>query len=101
MGIGLAAIGGFWVLSALSAAGEELIARRSRLHASSATLLLAAAALVVALGFGLLDGDLERWRGLYLLVVAAAHLAMAALFLVREGDRHRSACSPPEPVSPP
>jgi uncharacterized membrane protein len=88
LGIGLAAIGGFWVLSALSAAGEELIARRSRLYASSATLLLAAAALVVALGFALLDGDLERWRGLYLLVVAAAHLAMAAMFLVREGDRH-------------
>ena len=88
LAIGLVAIGGFWLLNAISAAGEELIVRRFRLHPSSATLLLANAALVVVLGFALLDGDLERWRGTYLLAVAVAHFALAAIFLVREGDRH-------------
>ena len=88
LAIGLGAIGGFWALNAAAAAGEEVLVRRFRLRVSSATLLLASAALVVALGFGLLEGDLERWRGLYLLAVAIAHLALATLFLVRETDRH-------------
>jgi uncharacterized membrane protein len=88
LAIGLGAIGGFWALNATAAAGEEILVRRFRLRVSSATLLLASAALVVALGFGLLEGDLERWRGLYLLAVAIAHLALATLFLIRETDRH-------------
>lgn len=87
-GIALAAIAGFWLLNAIAAAGDELLVRRSILHPASATLLLASAALVVALGFVVLEGDLERWRGLYLLAVAVAHLAMAAVFLIRDGDRH-------------
>ena len=88
LAIGLGAIGAFWVLNATAAAGEEVLVRRSQLRISSATLLLASAALTVALGFGLLDGDFERSRGLYLLVVAIAHLALATVFLVRETDRH-------------
>ncbi|MFN2382674.1 MAG: DUF2339 domain-containing protein [Gemmatimonadota bacterium] len=88
LAIGLAALGGYWLLNATAAAGDELLVRRNRLAASSATLLLATAAVIVVGGFEILEGDLERWRGLFLVVVAAVHLALAAAFLVRESDRH-------------
>lgn len=86
--ISLAAVGGFWLLNAVAATGDELLVRRNRLAPSSATLLLATAAVAVVGGFELLEGDLARWRGAYLLAVAIGHLALAALFLVRESDRH-------------
>jgi hypothetical protein len=88
VGIALGAIGGFWLLQVIAAAGEELIERRNRLSATSATVMLATAAFTVSAGFVVLDGDLERWQGIYLLAVAVLHLALAAVYLVREGDRH-------------
>ena len=88
IGIALGALGGFWLLNAISAVGEELHTRQYRLSPTSATVLLATAAFTVATGFGLLDGELEGWRGLYLLSVALAHFGLAAILLLRESDRH-------------
>jgi uncharacterized membrane protein len=88
VGIALAAVGGFWLLNAISAAGEELHRRQYHLSPTSATVLLATAAFTLAAGFEILSGELEPWRGLYLLTVAAAHLALASVFLLRESDRH-------------
>jgi len=39
-------------------------------------------------GFVVLDGDLEGWRGLFLVCVGVAHVALAGYFLRREGERH-------------
>jgi uncharacterized membrane protein len=88
VGLALFTIGAFWLLNAVAAAGEELLVRRNRLVPTSATVLLASAAFTVAAGFGVLDSDLEPWRGAFLLVVAIAHLALASVFLIRENDRH-------------
>jgi uncharacterized membrane protein len=85
---GLAALAAFWLLHAIAAGGEEFRVRRSVLRPSSATLLLADAAFLVVMGFSLLDGDAERWRGTFLLAVAAAHGAIGGYFLREEGDCH-------------
>ena len=86
--IALGAVGGFWLLNAISAAGEELHRRHYRLSPTSATVLLATAGFTLAAGFEILAGELEPWRGLYLLGVAVAHLGLASVFLLRESDRH-------------
>lgn len=86
--IGFGALGCFWLLHVVSASGEELRRRSAEPSPTSATVLLAAAGLLIWGGFELLDGDLEPWRGLFLVCVAVAHLGLGALFLVREHDRH-------------
>jgi len=88
VGVGLAATVVFWGLNVLSAAGEEVRSPSQRLSPTSATLLVATAAFAVWAGFELLSGDLERWRGLYLVAAAVAHLAVGSFFLFRNGERH-------------
>jgi len=88
LAIGLAAVGVFWTLNALSAAGEEVRRPSQQLSPTSATLIVATAAFSVWAGFMLLSGSLEPWRGLYLVGVAGAHLALGSFFLVRNGERH-------------
>lgn len=86
---GLTALAGFGLLHAIAAGGEEFRARRQLLSPTSATLLVANAAFLVAGGFVLLDsGDTARSRGLFLLIVAFAHFLLGAAFLYAEGDRH-------------
>jgi hypothetical protein len=84
----LLAIGGYWALHAVAAGGEEFRVRRHTLSVTSTTLLVANATLVVWMGFWILSDDAEGWRGLFLLVLALAHFALAAYFLYEEGDRH-------------
>ncbi len=82
------AVWGFWLLNALAAGGEEYRVPRDRLRATSATLLLANAVFLVWAGFRLLEGNLDGWRGLFLVGVSLAHAAIAAYFLVVRGQRH-------------
>ncbi|MGH2427957.1 MAG: DUF2339 domain-containing protein [Candidatus Limnocylindria bacterium] len=86
--VAVPALFGFWALNALAAGGEEFRVRRNELSPTSATVLLGAAAILVWGGFTVLDAELERWRGLFLVTVALAHLALGAWFVRRETDRH-------------
>lgn len=86
--VALPALFCFWALNAVAAGGEEFRVRRNELSPTSATVLLGAAAMLVWGGFTILDADLERWRGLFLVTVAVAHLALGGWFVRRETDRH-------------
>lgn len=85
----LAALVGFWLLNALAAGGEEFRVRHDRLRPTSATLLLANVAFLVFAGFGHLGRhDADGARGLFLLIVAAAHGLLGGYFLYADGERH-------------
>jgi uncharacterized membrane protein len=86
--LALAGIAAYWALNIVAAGGEEFHRHRDDLSTSSATLLLGNAAFVVWAGFVVLDGDLAVHRGLLLLVVAAAHLAVGGFFVTRDGERN-------------
>jgi uncharacterized membrane protein len=89
LGIGMSALLGFGMLNGIAAGGEEFRLRRQRLHPTSATLLLANAAFLVAAGFLLLDvRGAQEGRGLYLVTVALAHFGLGAYFLFDQGERH-------------
>lgn len=88
VGLGLVAVAAFWLIHAVAAGGEELLRPTNRLRDSSAALLVANATFLVWAGVMLLDGDLERWRGAFLLAVALAHAVLAAACIWRQGDRH-------------
>ncbi len=83
--IGLAATAGLWLINALAAGGEEFRVRRRRLWFTSATLLLLNAAVSLAAGFFLLQGDLEVWQGTMMAGLALGHLAIGGYFIRREG----------------
>lgn len=85
---GMAALSAFWLLNAIAAGGEEFHLRRGRLGITSTTLLVANAVVAVTNGFYLLQGDAEWGRGLFLVLLAAAHLALGGYFLVTRGDHH-------------
>ena len=84
----LVALATFWGLHALAAGGEEFLRHRNTLSSRSASLLLADAAFLVWAGFTVLSGDLESYRGAFLLVVALAHAGLGGYFIVRHGDQH-------------
>ena len=86
--LGLVGITGYWLLNVIAAGGEAFRRRRNDLSASSATLLLANVAFLVWAGFSLLSGDLEVYRGLFLLIVALAHVAIGGVFVARDGERN-------------
>lgn len=87
--VGMAALAGFWTLNAVAAGGEEFRRRRRMLSPTSASIMLANAALVVWLGLALLDqAGVANGRGPFLLVVAAAHWLLGGYFLWRDGDTH-------------
>jgi uncharacterized membrane protein len=86
--IGLAGIGLFWLLNIVVAGGEEFRRHRDDLSPSSATLLLANVAFLIWAGFVLLSGDLAAYRGLFLVLVALAHLGIGGVFVVRDGERN-------------
>ena len=85
---GLVALAGFWLIHAVAAGGEELIRPTDRLRDTSATLIVADAAFLIWGGFALLDGPDEHWRALFLVAVALAHGVLAAVCILRQGDRH-------------
>ena len=76
----------FWVLNEVAAGGEEFRRRRNDLSPSAASLLVANAAFLVWSGFSILGGDLEPYRGVFLLLVALAHLGIGGYFIARDGD---------------
>ena len=76
----------FWVLNVVGAGGEEFRSRRNDLSPSAASLLVANAAFLVWSGFAILGGDLESYRGAFLVVVALAHLSIGGYFIARDGD---------------
>jgi uncharacterized membrane protein len=78
----------FWVLNDVAAGGEEFRRRRNDLSSSSAGLLVVNAAFLVWSGFEVLDGNLEPYRGAFLLFVALAHLALGGYFIARDGDEN-------------
>lgn len=86
--VGLLAVAAFWLLNVLAAGGEEFRVRRQRLSATSATLLVITTVFTVWAGFEVLQGDLERWRGLFTIGLAVAQLGIGAYFLRRDGERH-------------
>ena len=86
--VALSAIAGFWFLHILAAGGEEFRIRRNRLSITSTTLLVANATFLVWAGFEILQGEAAAWRGLFLVVVALAHMSIGGYFLWEEGDRH-------------
>jgi uncharacterized membrane protein len=85
---GLVVVTGFWLVNEVAAAGEEVFRRSRVLRPTTATLVVANAAYLVAAGFALLDGSLEVYRGTFLAAVAAAHFIVGGWFLRTEGDRH-------------
>ena len=88
VGEGLVVLVGFWLVTAIAAAGEEVRIRRDDLRPSSALLVLADAAFLVWGGFVLLSGDLAPWRGAFVVAAALAHLALGGWFLRRQGLEH-------------
>jgi uncharacterized membrane protein len=84
----LVALGGYWLLHAIAAGGEEFRVRRHRLSVTSTTLLVANAAFVVWAGFETLAGDAASWRGLFMVIVALAHGVLGGYFLYQDGERH-------------
>ncbi len=86
--IALFGIGAYWALNVVAAGGEEFRRHRDDLSPSSASLLLGNAAFAVWAGFVVLGGDLAVHRGLFLLAVAAAHLAVGGYFVARDGERN-------------
>ena len=86
--VALAGIGLFWLLNIVAAGGEEFRRHRDDLSATSASLLLANTAFFVWAGFTILDRDLEPYRGSFLVIVAFAHLAIGAWFVMRDGERN-------------
>ena len=86
--MGLTGLAAFWALHALAAGGEEFRQRRDELSPTSAGLLLADAAFLMWFGFVLLSGDLEPYRGAFLVLVAVAHLCLGTGFIIRDGERH-------------
>ncbi len=85
--IGLAGIAVLWALNAVAAGGEGL-RRRDVLSPSSATVLLGNAAFVVWAGFVVLSDDLEMYRGLFMVIVAAAHFVLGGYVVARDGERN-------------
>ncbi len=86
--VGLVVLWAYWLINEIAAAGEESLRRTRDLSPTSATLVLADAAFLIAGGFALLDGPFEIYRGVFLLAVALAHLAVGAWFLRTDGDQH-------------
>jgi len=84
----LVALGGFWLVNVVAAAGEEVRIRRDDLRPSSATLVVANAAFLVWGGFAVLSGDLEPWRGTFIGLAALAHVLVGGWFLDRQGLEH-------------
>jgi uncharacterized membrane protein len=84
----LVGIGAYWALNIVAAGGEEFRRHRNDLSSSSATLLLGNAAFAVWAGFVVLSGDLAVHRGLFLVGVAIAHLAVGGYFVARDGERN-------------
>jgi uncharacterized membrane protein len=84
----LAGIAAYWALNMVAAGGEEFRRHRDDLSSSSATLLLGNAAFAVWAGFVVLSGDLAIHRGPFLVVLAAAHLAVGGFFVARDGERN-------------
>ena len=85
---GLVAVAGFWLVNLAAAGGEEIRHSTDRLRTATVTLLLADAAVTLWAGFTVLSGTLTEWRGTFLALQAAAYLALAVVFFVRNGDRH-------------
>ena len=85
---GLVAVAGFWLVNLVAAGGEEIRHSTDRLRTTTVTLLLADAAVTLWAGFTVLSGTLTEWRGTILALQAAAYLALALVFFVRNGDRH-------------
>jgi uncharacterized membrane protein len=81
-------LGLFWLLNTVAAGGEEFRRHRDDLSTTSATLLLANAVFLVWAGFTVLDGDLEAYRGSFLVIGAFAHLAIGVWFVLRDGERN-------------
>ncbi|MFW6074013.1 MAG: DUF2339 domain-containing protein [Chloroflexota bacterium] len=78
----------FWLLYAIGAGGEEFRTRRGRLSITSATLLIFNALFAIAMGFEILDGANESWRGPYLVALALANGCLGGYFLRDRGERH-------------
>jgi uncharacterized membrane protein len=85
---GLIAVAGFWLVNLVAAGGEEIRHSTDRLRTATVTLLLADAAVTLWAGFTVLSGTLTEWRGTFLALQAAAYLALALVYFVRNGDRH-------------
>ena len=85
-GLALLVLAGYWCLNAVAAGGEEFRHRRSVLRPTSATVLLANAAFLVAVGFSVIDTS--GARGLFLLGTATAHFLLGAYFLWDESQEH-------------
>jgi uncharacterized membrane protein len=79
---------GFGVLNAAAATGEEWRVLRRELSPTSAGLLVASAGFVVWAVLTVLAGDAAALRGVLVLGIGLAHLALGVAFLLRGGDRH-------------
>jgi uncharacterized membrane protein len=86
--VALLGITAYWALNVVAAGGEEFRRHRDDLSASSATLLLGNVAFLLWTGFVVLGGELAIHRGLFLVGVAAAHLALGGFFVARDGERN-------------
>ena len=86
--VGLLGIGLFWLLNIVAAGGEAFRRKRDDVSASSATLLLANVAFFIWAGFVLLSGELEVYRGFFLVYLALAQVGVGGFFVVRYGERN-------------
>ena len=86
--VGLLGVGLFWLLNVVAAGGEAFRRRRDDVSASSATLLLANVAFAIWAGFVLLSGELEVYRGFFLVYLALAQLGVGGYFVLRDGERN-------------
>ena len=86
--LGLVGITLFWALNLVAAGGEAVRRHRDDLSPSSATLLLANVAFFMWAGFTILSGDLEIYRGAFLVLISLAQTGVGGSFLVRDGERN-------------
>ena len=86
--VGLLGVGLFWLLNIVAAGGEAFRRRRDDVSVSSATLLLANVAFFIWAGFVLLSGELEVYRGFFLVYLALAQIGVGGYFVVRDGERN-------------
>ena len=85
--LAFSAVTAYWLLHVVAAGGEQWRAPVAALRLTSTSLISLNGAFLVGAGLYVLDGDLARWRGAFLVAVALAHLALALRFLLWRSDR--------------
>lgn len=87
-GVALLVLTGFWALYVLASGGEEFRRSTDRLSVPSTTVMIVNALFLAGIGFEVLSGSLESWRGLFLVGAAFGNGLFGGYFLYVRHERH-------------